>query len=399
MKLTIVTVIAIITLSILVSAAQAQTGGLVREVTVISFPVNRTIDVPLQPNAGFLSVGAVAKIDTQSGGGAEVKINVKKIPSALDIGGIYTTYVAWAISSDGVPQQLGRIESPNKGVRDVDVKLSTPLNTFGIVITAEPHHRVRRPSRTVILESIKPINKEAAYVQTSVVRYELSQNDYFRTLPPPDPKDKAARKIPLALLGARNGVTLARLAGAENEAPDEYNQAEIDLQQLNGMWSGKADEKAIDLLADKVIDLASGAEKKSEEQRSKQTKQIEKDKSTAEFNNTKEELQASKRLVEELKEKNARLESDLGRLQRDYEAKRQLSDFTQLENEKLKGESDKIKQGLARAEVENNFLKQQIAFFSEVDILEKFFAQYGAVRREGYSLTVVLPEKIWYDPA
>jgi predicted RNase H-like nuclease (RuvC/YqgF family) len=146
-----------------------------------------------------------------------------------------------------------------------------------------------------------------------------------------------------------------------------------------------------------VIDLASGAEKKSEERRINQQKQSEKMRSDAEFNSTVEELKRSKTLIEELREKIGLLEQEKNRYQREYTAKAQINELIQIELDSLRGESDKLKQAKARLEVENDLLKNQIAFLSDVSILEKFFAKYGTVQREGYSLTVVLPENIWFD--
>lgn len=366
-----------------------------REISVFTFPVDKTITVPLNADARFPGVTGKAEVDISSKGGAEVKVSISKLPAVIDLGGLYTTYLLWSVSSDGTVQRLSEVKSVSKGVDSTDIKATVPLTTFGLVVTAEPHALVRQPSRVVVLENGIPKPDEARQVQASTVRYSLTDTDYFRNLPAPDKKDKNFRKIPLSLLGARYAVALARFAGAETNAPDEYNQAFSELEEANDAYQRKMDEKQIDLMANKVISIAAGAEKKAIDVRQAQIAQREKDRKNAELNETKDELKDLKSRQTQLEQELAQARQDKERYQRDFEAKSRLNERLQQENDSLKEKSEKDSQTIARLQLEKELLQRQFAFMTEMPVLEQYLRTFGPVQKEEKSVTVTLPESVW----
>ena len=90
-----------------------------------------------------------AEVEFQDGR-AEIDLEVKDLPSPASFGP-FATYVLWAVTSDGNANNLGAIE-----VRDGDgeLKATTPLSQFGLIVSAEPHFAVTVPSRAIVLQNL-----------------------------------------------------------------------------------------------------------------------------------------------------------------------------------------------------------------------------------------------------
>lgn len=82
----------------------------------------------------------------------QVKATVKKLPTATTFGNEYLTYVLWAITPDGRAKNLGELLINNDGNADIDV--TTDLQSFGLIVTAEPYFAVTQPSDVVVMENI-----------------------------------------------------------------------------------------------------------------------------------------------------------------------------------------------------------------------------------------------------
>src|SRR5215831_14167348 len=85
----------------------------------------------------------------------EIKTEMKDMQPASRFGPEYLTYVLWAITPEGRPVNLGEVilNDNNRGVLDV----TTDLQAFGLIVTAEPYFAVTQPSNAVVLENfIRP---------------------------------------------------------------------------------------------------------------------------------------------------------------------------------------------------------------------------------------------------
>ena len=104
----------------------------------------------LAPNAQIkLKVGSrpgFVELDINRGG-------ISGLQSAHRIGKDFLTYVLWAVSVDGKASNLGEITFENE--RPVSVNLTTPYQTFWLMVTAEPNYAVVDPSAQVVLYSVK----------------------------------------------------------------------------------------------------------------------------------------------------------------------------------------------------------------------------------------------------
>jgi hypothetical protein len=103
-----------------------------------------------------------AKVKRAGRRGTRVELSVDDLPRASELGGIYTTYILWAISPDGHVDNLGEIKRSGSSFVDSKLDVTTPLQTFAMILTAEPHFLMKVPSRMVVMENLPPQRPMAA---------------------------------------------------------------------------------------------------------------------------------------------------------------------------------------------------------------------------------------------
>ncbi len=135
----------------------------------------------------------------------------------------YLTYVLWAITPEGRATNLGEVQYDDADAR---VKVTTELQAFGLIVTAEPYFAVTQPSDVVVLENAVRDGTRGK-VETIQARYELLRRGTY--LMDRDPEALQVKALepgaPLDLAQARNAVELARLAGADQYAQDSFARA------------------------------------------------------------------------------------------------------------------------------------------------------------------------------
>src|SRR6266849_9101251 len=153
----------------------------VRRTTVaITYPLNQTIEVPFRGTTRLPRLKGNAKVRREGRRGTRVSLNIENLPRAYELGGVYTTYVLWAISPEGHVDNLGEIKRSGSGLVDSKIDVTTPLQTFALLVTAEPHFLVHSPSRMVVLENLRPPMPRDAEVESVPVQYIGNTSDYFR---------------------------------------------------------------------------------------------------------------------------------------------------------------------------------------------------------------------------
>jgi outer membrane protein OmpA-like peptidoglycan-associated protein len=162
----------------------------------------------------------------------QVKVDIKDLPSARTFGALYLTYVLWAITPDGRPYNLGEILVDSNGNYSGD--LTTQLQAFGLIVTAEPYFNVHQPSDVVVMENIIRQDTRGKW-QTVDAKFELLPRGQY-TYHVPESQQKPVdlnsdKKSPLELYEAQNAVQIAKYAKADEFAPDQYKQAEALWQQ------------------------------------------------------------------------------------------------------------------------------------------------------------------------
>ena len=168
-------------------------------------------------------------------GKTEISTSFNGLTPANGFGEEYLTYVLWAISADGRPQNLGELQLDNRGRARMDV--TTSFQSFGMIVTAEPYFAVSVPSDVVVLQNVFT-NRTRGELQEVSVHYQLLPRGLFantagsRTvLRPVTGRDHT----PLALYQARNAQRIALAAGADRYAADIMRQVAHDLEDAEQM--------------------------------------------------------------------------------------------------------------------------------------------------------------------
>jgi outer membrane protein OmpA-like peptidoglycan-associated protein len=173
----------------------------------------------LMPN-----VTGKAKVDSKNGR-LQINVDLSKLGVPSSVGPQFLTYVLWAITPEGRAQNLGEIVPDSNGKSSLDV--TTDLQAFGLIVTAEPYFSVIRPSNEVVAENI--IRQETkGFEETIDAKFDMLEvGQYTVDMPASQlPSATADPKTPLTLLEARNAVAIAKAAGAAKYAPDSLQKAE-----------------------------------------------------------------------------------------------------------------------------------------------------------------------------
>src|SRR4029079_3185767 len=220
-----------------------------RKTVAITYPLDETVTVKFRGTTVLPRLKGEAKVRRAGRRGTRVEFHVDDLPRASELGGIYTTFVLWAISPDGHVDNLGEIKRSGSSFVDSKLDVTTPLQTFALILTAEPHFLMKVPSRMVVMENLPPTRPNGSQIATADVRYIGNSSDYFRNAHVPEIADADYKLTPVSLLGARQAVNLARYAGASQEAPDELQIAEDQLQSAEKKWRLNQPVSEIDMEA------------------------------------------------------------------------------------------------------------------------------------------------------
>lgn len=165
-----------------------------------------------------------AKVDSKNGR-LQINIDISKLGPPSRIGPQFLTYVLWAITPEGRAQNLGEIVPDGNGKSGLDV--TTDLQAFGLIVTAEPYFSVTRPSNEVVAENI--IRQETKGFEEAIdAKFDMLEGGQYTVDMPAEqlPSATADPKTPLTLLEARNAVAIAKAAGAAHYAADSLQKAE-----------------------------------------------------------------------------------------------------------------------------------------------------------------------------
>jgi outer membrane protein OmpA-like peptidoglycan-associated protein len=172
-----------------------------------------------------------AKVDSHRGA-MEIKVEFWNLQKPTMFGHEYLTYVMWAISPEGRAVNLGEVLVGGNNRSKLDV--TTDLQAFAMIVTAEPYYAVRRPSNVVIMENEIRLDTVGS---TEVVdaKYELiDRGGYIPTGYKFDPVVLNA-KLPLEFFEARNALRIAQSSGAEMYAKSSYDNAAGQMKQADDM--------------------------------------------------------------------------------------------------------------------------------------------------------------------
>ena len=183
-------------------------------------------------------------------GRTEIDAKFEKLPAPSRFGREYLTYVLWAVSPDGGSYNIGEI-IPNASDR-ADLRVTTDLQTFGMIVTAEPYAAVRQPSNVVVLENHARPDTIGKVQQIQPKAELMPRGQYTFQVPEGGAAQANAPKVSMSryeaileLYQAQNAVNIAQAANAQKYAPDAFAAAQSGLSEAQRLNATKANPKVV----------------------------------------------------------------------------------------------------------------------------------------------------------
>jgi outer membrane protein OmpA-like peptidoglycan-associated protein len=273
------------------------------------------------------SASGEAKVESKS---TRMEIDAKfdNFEEATKFGLEYLTYVLWAVSPQGRAENLGEVVLKNGTGH---VKAISDMQTFGMIVTAEPYFAVTQPGNVVVLENALP--PDAGRVEKVDATFDLVGRGAYSSS---NTKIEGAifgidRKTPLELFEARNAVRIAHIALADKYAASTIAKAEQQLKTAEGAYSGGRDRKTVEAAARDVVETAEEARVMAVKQKAEEDAQA--------------RIAAEKKAAEEraIAEAKRRLEAEQARSQ---------AEAAKADAERLKQQAEAAAQDAARQKQE-----------------------------------------------
>jgi outer membrane protein OmpA-like peptidoglycan-associated protein len=316
-----------------------------------------------------------AKVQNK-GNRIEIEAKFTGLEEATKFGLEYLTYVLWAVSPQGRAVNLGEIVLKSGSG---EVKAITDMQTFGMIVTAEPYFAVTQPGNTVVLENVfgpatlgKVENIDASYELLGRGIYSSSNTKIENAIFGID------RKTPLELFEARNAVRIAHIALADKYAAATLAKAEQQLRNAEEVYAHKSDKKSVEAAAREVVGTAEEARVMAVKQKAEEDAQakIAADKKAAEEREAKAVADAAAEAQRRLEAEEARKQAEAAqaeavRMKQEAEKAAQEAARQKEEAEKAsaaalaqqqaaQAETEKARQAAAQAEAEKAQLRAQL---------------------------------------
>ncbi|HKU25462.1 MAG TPA: OmpA family protein [Candidatus Sulfotelmatobacter sp.] len=203
------------------------------------------------------SISGHAKIDGKAGR-LVINADLDHMQPATGVGPQYLTYVLWAVTPEGRAVNLGEVLPSGNG-RD-KLTVTTDLQAFGLIVTAEPYFAVTHPSDKVVAENVIPGGVKGFEEPIDAKFDVLEGREYTIDVPAEQlPSAKAQPDVPLDLLEARNAVAIAKASGAQQYANDSVQKAEDMLQRAEDYYQRKQGRTPIGTAARGATQMAEDA--------------------------------------------------------------------------------------------------------------------------------------------
>ncbi len=283
-----------------------------------------------------------AKVQNK-GSRTDIEAKFAGLDEATKFGLEYLTYVLWAVSPGGRAVNLGEVVLKNGSG---EVKAISDMQTFGMIVTAEPYFAVTQPGNTVVLENVfgpatlgKVENIDASYELLGRGIYSSSNTKIENAIFGID------RKTPLELFEARNSLRIARIALADRYAASTLAKAEQQLRNAEEVYARKSDKKSVIAAAREVVETAEEARVMAVKQKAEEDAQA--------------RVAAEKRAAEERAAKaRADADAEVKRRQEADQARAQ-AETAKAEAVRMQQQAEKASQEAARQQQEAERQKQE----------------------------------------
>ncbi|MGA3327989.1 MAG: OmpA family protein [Terriglobia bacterium] len=191
-------------------------------------------------------------------GAIRIESEFQGLQSASKFGPEYLTYVLWAISPEGRPVNLGEVLFGTDGKSKLNV--TSNLQAFGMIVTAEPYFAVTQPSDVVVMENEVRADTKGQFEEVEAKYELLKRGQYELNVNPAELQPISMdSRTPLELYEARNAVRIAKWTGAEHYASDSLNKAKVSLQSAEDYQARRGNKKSEITAAREAVQTAEDA--------------------------------------------------------------------------------------------------------------------------------------------
>lgn len=330
--------------------ASTPTASVSRTVKALHYRPGSSLKIVFRATELMPNATGEAKIEGKK---ATITIDAKfqNVEDATKFGLEYLTYVLWAISPEGRADSLGEVMLEHGNGH---IKTSTDMQTFGLILTAEPYFAVSQPGNTVVFESVLP--EGVGQGEDIETKYELLGRGTYSSA---NEKIQNAifgidRSMPLELFEARNAVRIAHIAAGDKYATSILPKADQQLMQAETAYRQKQGKAAIESAARETAQTA-------EEARVMAVKQRAEDEAQAKA--------AAEKLAAEQREAQARADAeseskrraDAEAAQKEAEAAKAAAEQARAEAQQAAQEASRQKEEAEKAKAEAVAQQQQLA--------------------------------------
>jgi outer membrane protein OmpA-like peptidoglycan-associated protein len=229
------------------AAQQPQNNTPVYQVRVVG---NSVTAISYQHRSGSTDIGfqgtpllaqakGQGKVESKQGRLA-ISAEFKDLVPAQKFGAEYVTYVLWAITPEGKTNNLGEVLLNGTNSK---IQVTTSLQTFGLIVSAEPYFAVNVPSNVVVLENVV-VPGTSGTIEQVTAKYELLDRGQYTYDVSQENRNIALKaNVPIEVFEARNAVAIARSIGAQQYASDAFSKAQSSLNDAETLLAHKGDRK------------------------------------------------------------------------------------------------------------------------------------------------------------
>ena len=319
-----------------------------------------------------------ARVESKTGR-LEINAKLNGLETANKFGMEYLTYVLWAVTPEGRANNLGEILlSDGKS----EIRVTTDLQAFALIVTAEPYFAVTQPSDLVVVENL--IRADTKGREEAInVKYELLPRGLYAAQLQPlrDVVYGIDSKAPLELFEARNAVRIARAAKADQYASSSFTKAEQDLKQAEDYYRRKQGRTPIGTVAREAAQTAEEARvmslKRQEEERIAKDKEAAAAREAQARAETEAETQRRQQAeAERANAEQAKAEADRSKQEADLAARKaeqekaeaetakaaalEQQHALQAENERARSQAEESERGRQKAEQEKAEMRARL---------------------------------------
>jgi len=196
---------------------------------------------------------------TPNDGATRINLRFDHLSNPVQFGSEYLTLVLWAITPEGRPERLGEVTLRNADNHSAELYATTDLESFGMIVTAEPYFSVSRPSDVVVMEN--EIRDDTTGTMEDIeAKYELlKRGEYSENVSASGVAAVTSElNVPLQLREARLAVAIAKAQGAYTYAADTMQKADTDMVNAEGYNQSK-DLKRLETSAREATQMAEDA--------------------------------------------------------------------------------------------------------------------------------------------